>query len=56
MFCCGLLGTVKYVVALAGMGDGTTEGCDYIIVEAGIQEAGSRVDLEVKGHYERNGQ
>ena len=32
------------------------EAGDYIIVEAGIQEAGSRVGLEVEGHYARNGQ
>ena len=32
------------------------EAEDYIIVEAGIQEAGSRVGLEVGVHYARNGQ
>ena len=32
------------------------EARGYIIVEVGLQEAGSRVDLEVEGHYARNGQ
>ena len=32
------------------------EAEDYIIVEAGMQEAGSRVGLEVEVLYARNGQ
>ena len=40
MFCCGMLGTGKYVAVLAGMGDGITGGCGLNNFRGGIMGGG----------------